>query len=119
MTSSRRANDRLLGAAYLVACPAISGVFLALIAVVCMYPTDGGHTFAVSALVGVSGFAVNGLAICITAVAAHAPTHLRSRHTSRTLEVPRATPARAQVALAIGRRFVPTAMVAEIGRRSS
>ncbi|MDQ1465928.1 MAG: hypothetical protein QOH10_343 [Actinomycetota bacterium] len=118
MTSPRASNDRLLGAACLVACPAVSGVFLALIAAVCVYPTEGGHTFAVSALVGVSGFAVNALAICVTAVA-HAHTRVRSRHTSRTLDVPLATPARAQVALAIGRRFVPTATVAEIGRRSS
>ncbi len=65
ISSSR--PDRLLGAACLVACPAISGVFLGLVAALCVSP--GGHAIAIGVLVGAGGFAANALAIGLTAFA--------------------------------------------------
>jgi hypothetical protein len=69
-TLESRGYDRVLGVACLVACPAISGLFLGLVAIVGAYPTDGGHAVALGSLVGGIAFAANLVAICLIAVAA-------------------------------------------------
>lgn len=70
LQSSR--HDRFLGLACLVVCPAITGLFVGLIAVVSASPTGGVHAISVGARVGGVAFVVNALAICFTATAIHA-----------------------------------------------
>jgi len=74
-----RVSDRALGVACLVACPAISGLFLGLIAVVGAYPTGGGHAVALGSLVGAVAFVANMVAICLTASATRVRAGRRAR----------------------------------------
>jgi hypothetical protein len=76
-----RRQDRALGVACLIACPAISGLFLGLVAVVCAYPTHGGNAVTLGSLVGGITFAANALAICLTACIVHIHATRRTRHT--------------------------------------
>ena len=69
IASSRR--DRALGAVCLVGCPAISGLFLGLVAVLCTHATGGGRAIFIGSVVAGIAFAANALAICLTASAAH------------------------------------------------
>ena len=69
LASSR--HDRILGLACLIACPAISGLFIGLVATVCTYPTRGGQALVFGSLVGALAFAANATAIYLTAVSAH------------------------------------------------
>jgi hypothetical protein len=64
-------HDRTLGVACLIACPAISGLFVGFVALLCVYPTRGGHAFVVGSLVGAVAFAANAIAICLTASSVH------------------------------------------------
>jgi hypothetical protein len=74
-----RAHDRALGLACLIACPAISGLFLGLIAVVGAYPNGGGHAVALGSLVGGIAFVANVMAICLAAAAARGHAGRRAR----------------------------------------
>lgn len=86
LQSSR--HDRFLGLACLVVCPAITGVFVGLIAIVSASPAGGVHAISVGARVGGVAFAANALAICLTAAAipasavrrAHQAAHQAARH---------------------------------------
>jgi hypothetical protein len=78
LASSR--SDRVLGALCLLVFPMISGAFLGLVAMLCVYPAASGRAIAVGALVGVSGFVANVVAIGLTAVAAEG----RARRGART-----------------------------------
>ena len=91
IASSR--HDRALGVACLVACPAISGLFLGLVALVYAYPSDGGHALVLGSLVGAITFAANALAICVTASTVHVHAVRRVRRAARqALEVASLTP---------------------------
>jgi hypothetical protein len=78
-------RDRLVGAVCLVLCPAVSGIFLGLVALLCVYPSDGGHALGVGALVAVGGFAVNAMAICLAAVAAEGHARRRARRAAHEI----------------------------------
>ena len=71
IASSRR--DRALGTVCLVGCPAISGLFLGLVAALCTLAAGGGRAIVIGSLVAGIAFAANTLAICLTASAA--PSH--------------------------------------------
>ena len=81
LQSSR--HDRYLGLACLIACPAITGLFVGLIAIVSASPTGGVHAISVGARVGAAAFAVNALAICFTAAAIHASALRRAHQAAR------------------------------------
>jgi len=85
LESSR--NDRALGIACLIGCPAISGLFLGLVAVVCAYPAGGGHTVVVGAVVAVVTCAANAIAICLTASGIHRNAVRRARYAARLTSV--------------------------------
>ena len=72
-------HDRALGVACLIACPAISGLFLGLVALVCVSPTRGGHAFVFGSLVGAVAFAANAMVICLTASTIHGHAVRRAR----------------------------------------
>ena len=74
-----RGYDRVLGVACLVAFPAITGLFLGLVAIVAAYPTDGGHAVALGSLVGAIAFTANLVAICLTASGARVHAGRRAR----------------------------------------
>ena len=60
-------EDRALGAACLIVSPAISGLFLGLVATACTYPTRGSNAFGFGSLVGAIAFAANLVAIYVVA----------------------------------------------------
>jgi hypothetical protein len=72
-------HDRLIGAICVVVCPAISGVFLGLVAVLCVYPSGGDHAIKVGALVGCVALVANAFAICLTAATTESHAHRRAR----------------------------------------
>lgn len=61
-------HDRLLGTLCVVACPAITGCGLGVVAVLLLPPGAAGHTLTVATRVGGAGFVVNLLAIAAAAV---------------------------------------------------
>ncbi|HEY5012122.1 MAG TPA: hypothetical protein VIK61_05380 [Acidimicrobiia bacterium] len=123
MPSSR--NDRFFGAVCLVVCPMISGAFLGLVAALYVYPAASEHAIMIGALVGVSGFVTNAIAICLTAVAAERHAQRRARDAgaragarvgviARTAVAPRVPAARS-----IGRPFLAPSARDEMAKRSS
>jgi hypothetical protein len=83
MSGDSGRHDRVLGIACLVLCPALTGLFLGLVAIVCAYPNNGGHAVALGTAVAVVAFAVNALAICVTATALHLQATRRDRQAVR------------------------------------
>jgi len=81
MESSR--SDRAVGVACLIGCPAISGLFLGLVAIVCAYPSGGSHTVVLGAVVAVVAFAANTIAICLTAFGIHRNAVRRTHDAAR------------------------------------
>jgi hypothetical protein len=79
MTIGSRGHDRTLGVACLIACPAITGLFLGLVAIVCASPAADGNAVALGIRVGAIAFAVNAIAICFTACAQHLHAGHRAR----------------------------------------
>jgi hypothetical protein len=113
-------NDRVLGAVCLVVCPMISGAFLGLVATLCMYPTESEHAITIGALVGVSGFVANAIAICLTAVAAEGRAHHHARGTGASAVARNAiAPIRLHIAPSIGRPFRVPSTREEMAKRSS
>ena len=103
--SSRQ--DRALGVACLVACPAISGLFLGLVALVYAYPSDDGHAVVLGSLVGAITFAANALAIRLTASTVHGRAVRRARRAARhALQVARLTPPAARFSFPQRQRHV-------------
>jgi hypothetical protein len=82
MSTDPAPRDRWLGFACVIACPLISGAFLALIAVLCGHSSGTGHVIATAARVGFAAFAANLLVIVIAAVANEA-RHVRTYGVSR------------------------------------
>ena len=54
----------------LVVCSATSGVFLGVVATLCVYPSGGRHALVVGVFVACGAFAVNALVICLSVVVA-------------------------------------------------
>jgi hypothetical protein len=84
---ARSRQDRALGAACLIACPAISGLFLGLVAILYAYPAGSSHALALGSAVGGIAFVANALAICLTASHSARLTSRRTARQSRTLGV--------------------------------
>jgi hypothetical protein len=78
MTIGSRRHDRMLGAACLIAFPAITGVFLGLVAIVCASPT-AGNAVGLGLRIGFIAFAVNAIAICLAACTQHLHASHRAR----------------------------------------
>jgi hypothetical protein len=78
MNVDGRRHDRLIRALCLILCPAISGMFLGSVAILCVYPSAADHALEVGALVACAAFLANAFAICLTAAAADGLVHLRS-----------------------------------------
>jgi hypothetical protein len=83
MTFDTNRRDRILGATCLIVCPAISGLFLGFVAVLCTLPLDRGHSIAVGIVVGAITFLVNIAAISLTASTLHAGATRRARRAAR------------------------------------
>ena len=74
--------DRALGVACLIACPAISGLFLGLVDILYAYPAGSSHALALGSAVGGIAFVANALAICLTASYSARLTTRRKRHSN-------------------------------------
>jgi hypothetical protein len=114
-------NDRLLGVVCLIACPAISGVFLGVIAALCAYPADSDHAITIGAVVGACAFAANAIAICLTAVAAEGRAQRRAARALTFEEIASVLPeteAPARTRAQIARHLVVPRAYEELGRRS-
>ena len=91
VTESSR-HDRAVGVACLVVCPAISGLFVGVVAIVCVSATGAGTALRLGSIVGVATFVANTLAICLTASTVHARALHRARRAARdAIEVARIT----------------------------
>jgi len=74
-----RRRGSVVGAALgLVVCSAISGVFLGVVAILCVYPSGGRHALVVGGFVACGAFAANALVICLTVVAAEGRVQRRT-----------------------------------------
>ena len=116
--TSRR--DRALGVACLIGCPLMSGLFLGLVAVVCVSPAGGGDVFRLGALVGIVAFTANAFAICLTASTIHHNAVGRARGAARcAFEVTRLTsPPAARYSLRQRHHYGPW-RIEELSGRSS
>ena len=70
MDLDARRRGSPVGAPRLVVCSAISGVFLGVVAILCVYPSGGRHALVVGAFVACGAFTANALVVCVTAVVA-------------------------------------------------
>jgi hypothetical protein len=78
-----RRRGSVIEAPRLVVCSAISGAFLGVIAILCVYPSGGRHALVVGAFVACGAFAANALVICVTAVVAKGRVRRRARRAMR------------------------------------
>jgi hypothetical protein len=111
-----RRRGSVVEAPLLVVCSAISGVFLGVVAILCVYPSGGRHALVVGAFVACGAFAANTLVVCVTAVVAKGRVQRRAgRAMQDQLEFAGGSRSRLTGAASVIRRRVPE----DRGARSS
>src|SRR5471030_1680978 len=96
------------GAPGLVVCSAISGVFLGVVAILCVYPSGGRHALVVGAFVACGAFATNALVVCVTSFVANVRVqHRVCRAMQDRLELADGSRARLTGTESVIRRRVP------------
>src|SRR5450755_2289374 len=109
MDFDARRRGSVVTAPRLVACSAISGAFLGLVAMLCVYPSSGRHALVVGAFVACGAFAANALVvICVTVVVAEGRLQRRAgRALQDWLELAGGSRSRLTGAESLIRRRVP------------
>jgi hypothetical protein len=117
MDFDARRRGSVVTAPRLVACSAISGIFLGVVAILCVYPSGDRHALVVGGFVACGAFAANALVvICVTAVVAEGRVQRRAgRALQDWLELARGSRSRLTGAESVIRRRVPE----DRGARSS